>query len=364
VRVLLYYSAPEWTGSARVFIAAGRGLAARGYQVTFVCPGGGSVEARAAAEGCDVIPLDAGGLLPARSWHLQRILTQRFVETAFVHTESEQLAMAIAMRMAGRGGIVRRVPPGARPHTGRATRLALRLASGGFVCTSAADAELVRDVPHARAPVVAELGVDIQRYDELRAAPAPSLGVAPGARVVVCVCDANQRPRAASVLRTMALLAPRHPDLHLVMLGPGPGHEDVRMHAAALGLTRRVSCLGERDDDLAVLRAAELGWVAADEDTAAYAALDFMAMRTPVVADRGTIAARYIADGITGATLTPDDTPAAAAIVAALLAQTAQRTTMGNAGRARVAREYTESAMLDRLQEAAEMGRDRSQWSG
>jgi glycosyltransferase involved in cell wall biosynthesis len=361
---MLYYSAPEWTGSARVFVAAGRGLAARGYQVTFVCPGGGSVEARAAAEGCDVIPLDAGGSLAGRSWHLQRILTQRFVETVFVHTQSEQLAVAIAMRMAGRGGVVRRIPPGAPPNTGRATRFALRLASGGFVCTSAADAELVREIPRARAPVIADLGVDAARYDELRAAPAPSVGAAPNARVVVCVCEPNQPPRVASVLRTMALLAPRHPELHLALLGPGPGNEDVRMHAAALGLTRRVSCLGERDDDLAVLRAAEVGWVVAGEDTAAYAALDFMAMGTPVLTDRATIAARYISNGITGAILTPGDIPAAAATLAALLAQHAQRTAMGNAGRARVAREYTESAMLDRLQEAADMGRDRSQWSG
>ena len=86
-------------------------------------------------------------------------------------------------------------------------------------------------------------------------------------------------------------------------------------------------------------------------------------MRTPVLADRDNIAARYIADGITGALLTPGDIPAAAAIVAALLAQEGQRTGMGGAGRARVAREYKESAMLDLLQQAADTARDRSRWA-
>src|SRR6185437_9201182 len=169
-------------------------------------------------------------------------------------------------------------------------------------------------------PIVADIGVDPERYEELRAASLTTIGAPAGARVIVCLYEVSQRARVATALRTIALLTPRHPDLHLAIMGAGAGHEDLRMHAAALGISRHVSYLGERDDDLAVLRAADIGWVVADGDTAGYAALDFMAMGTPVLADRDTIAARYIADGITGALLTPGETPATAAIVAALLA--------------------------------------------
>lgn len=361
---MFYYSASEWTGSARAFAAAGRGLAARGYQVTFVCPGDGQVEARAAAEGCDVIPLSPGGSLLLRSWRLQRILSEKFVETVFVHTEPEHIAVALAMRLAGRGGVVRRVPAGSRPALGRSTRWALRLAAGGFVCTDATDVLTVEHVARARPAIVADIGIETDRYDELRGVSAAALGGGPGSRIVVCVYEPSQKPRMAGVLRAIALLAPRHPDLHLAILGPLRGQEDVRMHAAALGITRHISYLGERDDDLAVLRAAEVGWVVASADSAAYATLDFMAMRTPVLADRDTIAARYIADGITGALLTPGETSATAATLAGLLAQNGQRTAMGAAGRARVAREYKESTMLDLLQQAADVARDRSQWAG
>ncbi len=365
MRVLFYYSAPQWTGSARAFAAAARGLGDRGYQVTFVCPGSSAVEVRAAAEGCDVIPLAPGGSLPVRSWRLQRILTERFVETVFVHTEAEQLAVAMAMRLAGRGGVVRRVPAGGRFHAGRGTRMALRLASGGLMFASRLDEDAVSPLARARRPVVAELGVAPSRYDELRPVPAAALGAAsPAARLIVCVYDGAERVRAAGVLRTMALLAPRHPELHLVLLGHGAGHEDLRMHAAALGIARRITHVDERDDDLAVLRAADVGWVAATLDTAAYAALDFMAMRIPVLTDRGTVAERYLAAGITGAVLTPGDTAAAAATVAELLANDAQRTAMGSAGRARVARQYDERAMLDAVQQAADSARDRTLWTG
>jgi glycosyltransferase involved in cell wall biosynthesis len=365
VRVLFYYSSPEWTGSARVFAAAGRGLAARGYQVTFVCPGGGVVEARAAAEGCDVIPLEATGSALVRGWRLQRILSERFVETAFVHTEAEHVAVAVAMRMAGRGGIVRRSPAGARPVVGRGTRMAARLVTTGFVFTSAADADHLPAISGVRAPVIADIGIDADRYSELRAVPASALGAsAVGTpRVIVCVYEPTDRGSAATMLRTMALLVPRHPELHLAILGLGSRGEDLRMHAAALGITRQVSYLGERDDDLAVLRAADVGWVVAPSDTGGYAALDFMAMRIPVLTDALSVAARYVADGITGSVIAPGDTSAAAASIARLLAQGPERTAMGNAARARVARQYTESAMLDGLQQAADAARDRTHWS-
>lgn len=362
---MFYYSAPGWTGGARVFVAAARGLAARGYQVTFACPGGGSVEARAAAEGCDVIAFEAGGSILSRGWRLQRILTERFVETVFVHSEAEQLDVSLAMRIAGRGGIVRRVPAGSRPQLGRATSVALRLATGGFVFTTAGDAAVAPPPPLARDPVIAELGVDVSRYDALRAVPLAELGATgPDPRVIVCAYDEGGKAQAATVLRTLALLAPRHPELYLALLGPGSEDGDLQMHAAALGVGRRVRFLGERDDDFAVLQAAHLGWVVASHDSAAFAALDVMAMRIPVLADRGTVAARYVADGITGALLSPGDTPGTAAVVSELLANDKRRRTMGSAGHARVHREYTEVAMVGALQGAADTARDRTRWSG
>jgi hypothetical protein len=365
MRVMFYYSAPGWTGGARVFVAAARGLAARGYQVTFACQGGGSVEARAAADGCDVVALDTSGSIVSRGWRLQRLLTERFIETVFVHTEEEHLDVSIAMRIAARGGVVRPVPPGTRPALGRATNLALRLATGGFVFTTAAEAAAVPTPRRAREPIIADLGVDVSRYDELRAVALPTLGAtSPDAKLIVCAYDAGGKAQAATVLRTMALLAPRHPELHLALLGAASNDEDLKMHAASLGLGRRVAYLGERDDDFAVLQAAHLGWVVAPADTGGFTSLDMMAMGVPVLADRGTVAGRYLADSITGALLNPGDTPGTAAVVAGLLGNDERRRAMGNAGRARVAREYTETAMVDALQQAADSARDRSRWQG
>jgi hypothetical protein len=246
---------------------------------------------------------------------------------------------------------------------GRDTRIAARLASTSYVFTTAGDAQAAPVIPRAREVNTVELGVDAARYDEIRGADPASLGAnGEDGRLLVCVYDRGGKARAATVIRAVAALAPRHPELHLVLFGPGASHEDLRMHAAALGVGSVVTHVEQRDDDLAVLRAADIGWVVAGEDNGAFGALDFMALRTPVLVERGTVAARYVADGITGVVLPPGDTPAVAATIAELLAQPEQRSAMGHAGRARVAREYSEATMLDGLVSAVESARDRTAW--
>jgi glycosyltransferase involved in cell wall biosynthesis len=364
VRALFYYDAPTWSGSARAFVAYGRGLAERGYHVTFVCQAG-AVEARVEAEGGDVVPLEGGArTIMGAAWQLRRVLHDRFVETIFVHGQREHLVAAFATRWAKRGAIIRRTPTGGVLVAGRDTRIAARLASTSYVFTTAGDAQAAPVIPRAREVNTVELGVDAARYDEIRGADPASLGANGGedGRLLVCVYDRGGKARAATVIRAVAALAPRHPELHLVLFGPGASHEDLRMHAAALGVGSVVTHVEQRDDDLAVLRAADIGWVVAGEDNGAFGALDFMALRTPVLVERGTVAARYVADGITGVVLPPGDTPAVAATIAELLAQPEQRSAMGHAGRARVAREYSEATMLDGLVSAVESARDRTAW--
>jgi glycosyltransferase involved in cell wall biosynthesis len=361
MRALFYHASPEWGGSARVFASAARALAERGHQVTYACPAESAVEARVTREGYDVVAVAAGGGDPAR---LARVMRENFVEVTYVHTEREHWTAALASRRAGRGGIVRRTAAGGRLVTGMRTAVAVRLAPTALLFTSAGELQGTPRVARTIGAVVAEVGVPAESYADVRPAPRASLGADPGTRLVVCAIGAGQsRPHVATVLRTIGLLAPRHPELRLAIVGPGSDSEDLRMHAAALGLTTVVAHLGERDDQLAVLGAADIGWVAADGDDAAYAALDFMALRVPVLAERDTVAARYVADGITGELLPPEDAPATAAAFAQFVARDEQRVAMGNAAQARVARDFDEAAMAERFLEAGAAARDRSRWA-
>ncbi len=362
MRALFYHASREWSGSARAFSVAARLLSDRGWQVTFACPGESALEERVAAGGLEVEPLRGGGVW-LESQRLRVVLNERFIEVVFVHAEREQLTAATATRLAERGAVVRRTPAGGRLTLGVVGgRLAMRLAATGFLFTTVGELQSAPPVSKALDPAVADVGVDVAAYDAVRPIRLSDMGGGDDIRLLVCLCDRTGKARAATVLRAVALLAPRHPGLRLAMLGPGSDDDDLRMHAAALGITNVVSHLGERDDQLSVLDAAELGWVIADGDTAAFGALDLMALRVPVLGDRGSVLQRYVADGITGALLPPGDAGATAATVASLLAHREQRAAMGSAGRARVAREFSETSMADGFERAAAGARDRTRW--
>lgn len=363
MRLLFYYSARAWSGEARAFAAAARGLHARGHQITYVCSPEGAVEQKVASAGHDVVPIRSDGWWLLSSVRLRRALAGRFIEVVFVHTPREHKVASLATFLAGRAAVIRRVPSGAAAEVKEQRGFGSRLAAAGVLVGSEED---LRDLPVLKRlrfePAAAPLGVDVGAYDTVRPVTRASIGATDSTALVVAVCDHGARARAATMVRAVALLAPNHPNLRLTLVGPGSDDEDLRMHAAALGLTKIVTFAGEREDYLAVLRAADLGWVVATGDAAAFACLDFMAMKVPVLAERGPLAGTYVADGITGLLLPSNDAPATAAALARLLAHDDQRTAMGTAGRLRVAREFTDAAMLDGFERAAAAAADRSRW--
>jgi glycosyltransferase involved in cell wall biosynthesis len=364
VRALFLTESTAWTGTSRIFAAAAGGLTDRGYQVTAVCPPESAVEQRLSSLGIDVVPVDLGGSAFAAARRLRRVVEERFLEVVFVHTEREALVAAFATWFANRGAVVRRAKVAEKLQVGWRGKLGARFAATGFVFPSALE---LRDAPplpaRALGAVLADVGVDAPSYDAVKPVQRASIGAAgTNVKLIVCIYDQTSRPRVATVFRTLALLAPRHPDLRLVLVGAGSDDEALRMHAAALGITRMVAYLGEREDRLAILRAADVGWVVASGDDAAYGFLDLMALRVPVLAERSDVAQRFVADGIGGILLPPGDAPATAAMATTFLAGDEQRMAMGNAAYVRVARDFSERAMVDAFARVTDAARDRSKW--
>lgn len=367
MRALFYVDEQRWSGCARVFVVAARGLASRGHQVTLVAPGGSAAIRRAEALGVDTAPVDPEASAAGDAWGLRRVLQERFVEVAFVHTDREQLVVSGAMRLAERGAVIRRVPAFLTPAFLRSGKLAMRIASAGLLFTTQEEMTQAVASPAIAAlplePMVAPLGVDAATYEVLRPIARDSINVAPQSLLIVCAYEPSARLRLATAMRTLALLLPRHPDIHLAVLGPGSLDDDLRMHAAALGVSNAVSFLGQRTDDLAVLRAADAGWVVAGGDDGAFAFLDLMAMRIPVLADRSPISQHYVADGISGLLLSPGAPSATAAAVAPFVVHQDLRAAMGNAARTRVQRDFAESQMIDGFERAGAAATDRRRWA-
>lgn len=363
MRVLLHYGAPHWSGRARFIAESARSLVDRGARVVITCRPDSVPEQRfGALADVTIRTVDGNGSWLDESSRLRRVLRDQFSEVVVVHSAREHLIAAAALRLAERGAVLRRVPTGSTPRGGRTERTAAFLATSGFVVASDEDLQSLALPRRPLPPAVVPLGVDVDLHDAVAATPHAALGVPPLSRLVVCAMDAAARARVATVLRTVAMLAELHPDLRLLLIGSDADHEDLRMHAASLGIIHRVGFLGEREDHLSVLRAADIGWVVAEHDSAAYGVLDFMALGVPLVAERDPIAARYVADGITGTLLPPADAPASAAVLATLLTEDDARATMGAAGRVRAGRDFGIAAMSDALEVAVAAARDRTKW--
>ncbi|HEX9130004.1 MAG TPA: glycosyltransferase family 4 protein [Gemmatimonadaceae bacterium] len=384
MHVLFLHSAREWSGTARLFARAGRGISERGAKVTFLVAPDSNVHLAVSPrrdpgqarhtpipEPFEIIPLSTEGLFFSAARRLKSIFRRWDADAVFVTTDREHLIAATACWMARNGSIVRWTPAGKKLEMNLSGRWAARLTRTSYLFASETDRR-VADIPkNAIDSTVAEIGVDVSTYPANGAKPpaaeepaASDQKQAEPLKYIVCVYDPTSRGRAATAIRTMSMLSPRHPNLRLMIVGPGSDDEDLRMQAAALRVLHLVSFLGERDDVISLMQDAHLGWVVADADTAAYGILDLMALGIPTVASDDGVAQRYIANGISGALYPPDDSASTAATVAGMLTSEDARETMGKAARTRVAREFPESEMIEGFDRAANNARSKGRHQG
>ncbi len=379
MHVLFLHSAREWSGTARLFARAGRGISERGAKVTLLVAPDSNVHLAVSPrrepgqprhtpipEPFEIIPFATDGWFLSAARRLRRIFRRWDADTIFVSTNREHLIAATACWFSRNGSVVRWTPAGRILDLDFSGRMASRLARTTYLFASENDRRRNKLPKNAVDALVAEIGVDVATYPtngEKPAAPESDSATdqqSEPLKYIVCVYDPTSRGRAATAIRTISMLAPRHPNLRLIMVGAGSDDEDLRMQAAALRVLHLVSFLGERDDVVNLMMDAHLGWVVAEADTGAYGILDLMALGIPAVASESGIADRYIANGITGALYPPDDSASTAATVAGLLLSDESRQAMGRAARTRVARAFPETNMIEGFDRAANSARTRS----
>ncbi|MBW7934482.1 MAG: glycosyltransferase family 4 protein [Gemmatimonadaceae bacterium] len=351
---------PSWCGATRAFADAATLLAARGYETCFAAPSQSDAERALRAAGHDAIGVATGGGWVRQGWHLRRVIAARLTEVVFVHTDREHLVAAAAVRLAGRGAVVRRTAAGDRLSLGRDGRLAMRIAATGFVFAHADDLRSATPPARALAAHIAPPGVAFA--PPRPAAPAAVGAIRPPAPHLLIVAGADRRRDLLVAIRTLALLAPRRPELRTVIVTSAADADLVRVEAAALGVADRVTCLPPQTALADALRGAALAWVIASADDAVYAMLDALASGVPVLSERSPLAARYIEDGVSGLLRHRAEDAEWASVIAGLLARPDQGDTM-RAG----AREAAARAPFDAGAEGwllvADAARDRTRWT-
>lgn len=143
-------------------------------------------------------------------------------------------------------------------------------------------------------------------------------------------------------LRALALL----PQAYLWIAGSGPEEEKLKSLANELGVASRVRFLGWRNDAPALYRSADVCVFPSRFEPLGNVVIQAWAHDLPVIAAQAAGPASLIRDGENGYLIAIDDPKALAEKAAALLGDPALRQSFAAAGRACVARDFSEAAIV------------------
>lgn len=377
-----YHWPPDYSGAGLQARRLGRLLAQRGWPVWALASS--AAHARVTEtddEGMRVVwvpRVERGRLLTVAARTIARYaraLARRRGEFDILHIHSAFLDAALGATLArlwGKGCLVKNtltgvdLAPFGHGLWGRWQRWAFG-SVGAFVgpSQSAADEFIQVGLPAARVHRIPN-GVDTDLFrpaapgerDALRA----RLGLPAEARIALNLSAITARKGTETLIEALARLAPRHPDLHLALVGPweragrpleGDAPEwfpRLRQRIAALGLADRVHIPGAQPNAPEWLRAADLFVFPAVNEGLPNAVLEAMATGLPVVACDIPTLREAVRPGETGLLAPAADAAAFAATMERVLTDAALGGRLGEAARGLAVREFS----LTRVVEAYE----------
>lgn len=178
-------------------------------------------------------------------------------------------------------------------------------------------------------------------------APSP---IPPGRRIVLAVGRLVDQKGHDVLVAAFRRVRARIPDAHLVIVGGGPRRPRLEAQARRLGLADAVTLTGHRQDTRALMRSAAVLAHPSRWEGFGLVLLEAMAERLPIVATRVSAIPEIVAHGSTGVLVAIDDDAALADALIGLLAAPTDARRMGEAGRARLDREFS----LERMTRATE----------
>ncbi|GAA6181779.1 MULTISPECIES: glycosyltransferase family 4 protein [unclassified Shimia] len=155
------------------------------------------------------------------------------------------------------------------------------------------------------------------------------------------------------LLRALEPLKAEYPDIHLTVIGDGPGRTALESQTSAAGLSENVSFVGykSQSDVAKTLAASDLFVLPSFAEGVPVVLMEAMAARRPVVATQIAGISELVTDGASGLLVPPGDPEALSAAMAKILANPARATGMGIVGRAKVEAAFDVTKEAGRLSE-------------
>lgn len=171
-----------------------------------------------------------------------------------------------------------------------------------------------------------------------------SLGVPEGVPLLLAMGRLHRNKGFDTLIEALPAVA----EAHLVIAGEGPERAALAAHAARLGIAARTHLVGWRDDQAALLAAADLFVCPSRHEPLGNVVLEAWSAARPVVAAAAQGPSELIEHGRTGVLVPPDDPAALAAAISGLLAEPARAAALAASGRVTWAERYAAGPVVAR----------------
>ncbi len=171
-------------------------------------------------------------------------------------------------------------------------------------------------------------------------------GVEPQAPAIGMIAQLIRRKGHRYLLDALPAITAAHPALRVLLFGQGALENELRAHAARLGLARNVIFAGFRDDLERILPNLDLVVHPALMEGLGVAVLQAAQAGLPIVASRVGGLPEIVRDAATGLLVPPGDSAALGAAIVGLLDDRRLALSLGSAAAERVALEFGVDAMV------------------
>jgi glycosyltransferase involved in cell wall biosynthesis len=322
-------------GAERVVAELATSLQAAGTQNVVFLPAHGENWLREQLAGSGVA-IDSFRIERALSPACARKLAHAFRALEISVAHSHEFSMAVyggwAARRAG-------IPHLITMHGGRyyaqrlRRRLALRAAialSAHTVAVSTSVARALSDDLRVRRSRIVTIPNGVRYLAPSHVTLRKELRLTAADRLIVAVGNLYPVKGHRHLVDALALLAERHPSLHLAIAGRGGEEATLNSRANEQGLAERVHLLGLRSDVSAVLAAADIFALPSLSEGLPLALIEAMFAGRPIVASNVGEVAAALADGQAGVLVEPANAPALAVALDALLQDPARAKSLGD----------------------------------
>lgn len=192
-------------------------------------------------------------------------------------------------------------------------------------------------------------GVEIPDLNpDHRAMVLSELGLPPECRLIGYVGRLAEQKRVKDLLWAIQLLRQPDPNVRLIVIGDGPLRSRLEVYAKEVEAADFVRFVGHRTDVAPFFQAFDVFWLASEYEGMSNSVMEAMAAGTPVVASDITANQELVSHGDTGFLVKQGDSVGFSQFTLKILSDSELAKRLGDAGRARLANEFSIANMVER----------------